>query len=126
MSYVKLSDLQQFTIKEVLGYSFKKWDEINKTMLFSKDWVDGYNKRWGIETDQGQLEVSSSQLGTMLERVCDKGRSNLLGTTFAVKTNGKTGQDIRYFFNFVKPSNTPPPDPQPDTNAPFSNDDLPF
>jgi hypothetical protein len=30
------------------------------------------------------------------------GRANLSGVTFLVKTNGKTGMDIRYFFNPVK------------------------
>ena len=55
-----------------------------------------------IETDQGKLDISAGQLGNMLEGVSKDGKADLNGKTFHVKSNGKTGIDIRYFINVVR------------------------
>lgn len=127
MSYTKLSDLidQQFTVKEVMGFGFKKWDETQKTMLFSKDFLLGYRKVWGVETDKGKLDLGSGQMGNLLEAVCFNGESKLIGKTFQVKSNGKSGQEVRYFLNYVKPESVKP-EIIPDAEPSESNDDLPF
>ena len=134
MSYVKLKDLvnRQFTIQEVKGFSYKLWDQAQKTMLFSPTFVKGYRKIWALETSEGTLDVSASQLGTMLESVCYNGNSVLKGKSFEVKSNGKEGQEIRYFFNLREqpkemPQANTPYEPQPGVTN-FEDDDsgLPF
>lgn len=104
--YVKLSELvdRHFTVEKVWGYKWQKWDAAEKKMLTSNEWVKDYRKAWDVVTNQGQLTLGSGQMGTLLEAVFDPkdGGSALVGRTFAVKSNGKTGMDIRYFFNPIK------------------------
>lgn len=102
--FVKLSDLvgSEFTIEDVGGYKFKAWDNENKKMLVSDTYVKGYRKIYPVTTDKGLLDLGAGQLGNLLEAVFDHGQANLRGVTFEVKSNGKTGLDIRYYFNPVK------------------------
>ena len=104
MEYTKLSDLvdSQFTVKEVGEYQFKKWDTENKKMLVSDSFEKGYRKVYPVTTDKGKMDLGSGQLGNLLEAVFYQGKSNLIGQAFGVKSNGKTGMDIRYFFNPVE------------------------
>ena len=46
--------------------------------------------------------MSQGQLGQMLEGVFKDGVADVNGRYFSVKTNGKTGMDIRYYINPVK------------------------
>jgi hypothetical protein len=41
-------------------------------------------------------------MATLLEAVCNKGEADINNKIFEVKSNGKTGIDIRYFFNPVR------------------------
>jgi hypothetical protein len=104
--YVKLSELvgRTFTVEKVWGYKWQMWDNDNKKMLISNEWVKDYRKAWDVVTNQGQLTLGSGQMGTLLEAVFvpNEGGSALIGQTFQVKSNGKSGMDIRYFFNPVK------------------------
>lgn len=104
ITYTKLSELvgENFTIEKVLGYKYKMWDVDAHKMLISDDWVKGYRKIYGLDTSKGRMDVSSSQMGNLLESVTEDGRSDLNGRTFNLKSNGKSGMDIRYFFNPVK------------------------
>lgn len=99
--FVKLSDLvgKTITVEAVKGYKFKKWEE-NK-MVVADRYFEGAQKKWLVETDKGAVDMSSSQLGTLLEGVHKSGESNLINETFQVKSNGKTGMEIRYFFNHI-------------------------
>lgn len=99
--YTKMSELvnQEFTVEKVDGYKFKFWDSANKKMLVSETFEKGYRKVYGVETDRGKLDLGSGQLGSLLESVQHAGQANLIGVVFQVKSNGKTGMDIRYFFN---------------------------
>ena len=110
--YTKLSNLvnDQFTVTKVNGYTYKKWDNENKKMLMSDQWQEGYRKLYQVETDKGQLDMGPGQLGNLLEAVLTDGKADLNGKAFAVKSNGKTGMDIRYFFNPVKPAENAPKD----------------
>ena len=101
MPFIKLSAIQQFTVKEYKGYSWKMWDITNNKMLKSDSWQQGYRKMHTLETEQGTLDVSNSQLGEMLAGVVSNGMANVIGKSFNVKTNGKTGKEIRYFINPV-------------------------
>jgi hypothetical protein len=43
--------------------------------------------------------MSSAKVGEMLESVSKFGESSIVGRVYNVKSNGKTGMDIRYFIN---------------------------
>lgn len=97
--FVKLSSLVGggFTVDKYNGYSFKKWD--GTKMLTAQSYVEGYKKSYSFDTDKGQLDLSSAQLGQALEGVFKDGTSTIVGRTFSVKSNGKTGMEIRYWIN---------------------------
>lgn len=105
----KLSNLvdNTFTVEKVWGYKFKTWDDLNKKMLVSETYEKGYRKIYSVDTSEGTLDLSASQLGQMLESVFKDGSSELTGRTFAVKSNGKTGMDIRYYINPTKDTAKP-------------------
>jgi hypothetical protein len=104
INYTKLSALvdQDFTITKAGGYQFKKWDNDAKRMLTEEKWTEGYRKMYTIDTDKGRMDLGAGQLGNLLEAVYKNGESNLNNATFHVKSNGKSGMDIRYFFNVVR------------------------
>lgn len=103
-TFTKLSDLvgDTFTINKVWGFQFKMWDNESRRMLTSDRYEKGYRKMYGVDTDKGSLDLSASQVGQMLEAVSQKGVADINGRTFSVKSNGKTGMDIRYFINPTK------------------------
>lgn len=126
--FVKLSSLvnDTFTVKEMGGYTFKLWDNEQRKMLTSDTYVKGYRKIYTAETDKGTLDLGAGQLGNLLEAVFTKGKADLIGKTFEVKSNGKSGLDIRYFFN-VKKNIEPGYEQEPvDVNEPINLDDIPF
>lgn len=102
--YTKLSALidSEFTIDKVYGYKFKKWDTDSGRMLSEDNWFEGARKVYQVETDKGTLDLSESQLGTIMVKVSHAGASDVIGCTVAVKSNGETGINIRYFLNPVK------------------------
>lgn len=102
--YIKLVDLvdNSFTVEKVFYPQYKMWDNDAKRMLISDRWEKGYRKIYGVVTDKGTLDLSSNQIGTMLESVSKGGEAKITGRTFNVKSNGKTGMDIRYYINPVK------------------------
>jgi hypothetical protein len=127
--FIKLSTLvdNDFTVERVDGYKFKMWDEANKTMLVSDDWQQGYRKVYQVQTDKGTLDLGTGQIGNLLEPVLYQGKADLIGRTFHVKSNGKSGKDIRYYFNPAKeqPKKTEDVSDQ-DMDEPISLEDVPF
>ena len=103
-TYTKLSDLvdKEFTVEKAWGFSWKKWDDQARKMLMVEKYEPGFRKIYGIETDKGHLDLGSGQLSSLLEAVYKNGAADINGRTFSVKSNGKTGMDIRYFFNAVR------------------------
>ncbi len=124
--FTKLSDLvnNYFTVEKVWGYKFKRWNNETKKMEVSDTWQKDYQKKWDIDTDKGKLDLSQSQLANLLESVCKNGTSNIIGRTFSVKSNGKTGMDIRYFFNVSGEAPKPVDVPEPPDDVDLSS--LPF
>ncbi len=104
--FVKLVELvdKEFTVERVFGYKWKMWDEANRKMLVSDSYQQGYRKVYQISTDKGTLDISSNQYANMLEAVSQDGEADVNHRTFAVKSNGKTGMDIRYYINAVRQS----------------------
>ena len=115
-SFTKLSSLvdDEFTVEKVWGYKWKMWDTTQNKMLVSDNWEKGYQKRWDVDTDKGKLDISQSQMGNMLEGVCHAGNAYINGCTFSVKSNGKTGMEIRYYLNPVR------------TKPMSADDDIPY
>lgn len=101
--YVRLKDLvnSTFQILEVQKYVWKKWSEEEKKMLTSDLYVEGYRKTYPLKTNKGKLDLGSGQLGNLLEAVFYQGKADLISKTFEVKSNGKSGIDVRYYFNVV-------------------------
>jgi hypothetical protein len=99
--FTKLSELvdDEFTVEKVDGYKFKKWDNEARKMLIRDDFEQGFRKVYAVETDKGKLDLGTGQIGSLLEGVMHAGKADLIGVTFAVKSNGKSGMDIRYYFN---------------------------
>lgn len=116
--YTKLSALvnNTFTVQKVWGYSFKMWDQASGHMVKRDTWAEGFRKVYDVDTDKGKLDLSASQLGNLLETVFNNGAAELTGKTFSVKSNGKTGMDIRYFFNQATPTAPTPQLVQTDSN----------
>lgn len=135
--YTKLSDLvgSTFTVEKAWGYSWKKWDAESKRMLLAEKYEEGYSKVYSLETDQGKLDVRAGQLSSLLEATYDKGSANIVGRTFQVKSNGKTGMDIRYYFNAARdtapvqvaaPVAAPASEEDEIGDEPINLDDIPF
>lgn len=115
MTFVKLKDLDGdiIHITGVKGYKFAMWDQANHKMLVEDKPTKGYKKRWMLQTDRGQLEVSQAQMGKILEAAVLGDTSTPVGKTFSIKSNGR--QDMPdYWFNLVNKSentNTRPDEP---------------
>lgn len=111
MEYIRLKDLvdKEFTVEEVTGWKWKKWDADNKKMLVASEYQEGYAKKYQVKTDKGMLDIGTGQMGSLLEASFDYriGGSQFNGETFQVKSNGKSGMEIRYFFNKVRPEENP-------------------
>lgn len=84
-----------------------KMDNENRKMLTEKAWrqgmkEEGFQQKFTFETDKGTLDLSASQVGALCSKVLNQnGEAIIKGKTFKVVTNGKTGMEIRYFFNLV-------------------------
>lgn len=99
--YTKLSNLidSTFTVEAVGEFGYKKYDPQENKMLSSLTWKEGYRKVYPVDTDKGRLDLGTGQLSSLLEAAHYGGKSDIIGKTFKVKSNGKTGMDIRYFFS---------------------------
>lgn len=106
VTYTKLSELvgRKFKVEKIFDPKFKAWDNEAHKMLISDSWQQGYQKKYTVDTDKGRMDLSQSQVANMLESVVSDGRADLNGRNFNVKSNGKTGMDIRYYFNPAKES----------------------
>lgn len=115
--YTSLKKLvgDEFTVRAVKGYQWKKYDADSNRMIVAEKYEQGFSKKYGIETDKGFMDISAGQLGNMLEGAQKNGIADLRDKTFSVKSNGKEGMDIRYWINLVynsSQSQTPATEPQ--------------
>lgn len=102
--YTKLSQLvgDKFTVEKVWGYKFKEWLPGEKRFRVEDKYFEGSRKVYEVDTDKGKLDLSAGQLGAILVAVFKNGEASLNGNSFSVKSNGKEGMDIRYFFDVAK------------------------
>lgn len=101
--YTKLKDLvgSTFTVKSVGVPAYKMWSEGEKRFVTSVTPQEGFRKVYPTDTDKGKLDLGSGQIGSLLETTLEDGKAELTGKTFKVASNGKSGIDIRYFFDLT-------------------------
>jgi len=106
VKYTKLSALvgEIVRIEKVFPFKYKVWDPAQSKMLISDTWKKDYRKIYTADTNKGRLDLSAGQVASLLEAVSEDGRADINGRDFEIKSNGKSGMDIRYFFNPVKES----------------------
>lgn len=127
--YTKLSNLvnQEFVVLKVNRWSFKKYDPESKRMLMSDSYEQGYSKVYQLDTDKGKLDIRAGQLGNMLEGCVRDGVSDINNQTFLVKSNGKTGIDIRYYLNPVRKTTTEPQNSsESKSDNTYNLEDIPY
>ena len=103
MGFLRLKDTKEFTVN---SFSKKYWSFYDETktgaeaFVKSDDYIKGYSAKYTFKVNKDDLlDVSQSQLGQMLVGVFEA-QTNLMGSKFLVKTNGKEGKEIRYFINY--------------------------
>lgn len=127
--FTKLTALvdQDFTVEEAKGYHFQFWDNANRTMKKEDKWFEGAQKKYTIVTDKGELTLGPGQLANLLEAVYKNGKADINGVTFHVKSNGKEGLDIRYFFNVASTKTLKlAEEDTTDYDTPLDMDSIPF
>jgi len=99
--YVNTKDLvgKSFHIQDVSPRQFRMWSE-NK-FVYSDTPKKSYQAFWKITLDQGSWSASGGQYSQILLAAEKEGMSDVLDKTFYCESNGKTGMDIRYFFDLV-------------------------
>ena len=109
--FVRLANTTSLTVNSVGSYYWVEWKQTGekKEKVIHQTWdaslKDNANVRkvYAVETASGTLEASTGQLSSKLLEtlgVKEKDVADIKGAIFEVKNNGKTGMDIRYFFNF--------------------------
>lgn len=107
--YIKMSDLvdQEFQVQSVGLYKYVAWDNEAKKFKTEDSWFQGASKKYPVTTNLGIVDMSATQVGNMLEGVMHAGQSDINGITFRVKSNGKTGMEIRYWISPVRGADKP-------------------
>lgn len=108
-NYIKMAELvdKDFTVDRLGLHKFIAWDNANNKYVTEDTWFKGAQKKYPVETDLGTVDMGANHIGAMFEGVQSNGESNIIGATFHVKSNGKTGMDIRYFINPVRVAKEP-------------------
>jgi len=104
--FTKLTALvdDNFTVIKSYGWKYKKWDPVSNKMLVSDRYERDFQKKYTVETDKGTMDLGPGQLANLLEAVFRDGVADIIDRTFSVKSNGKSGMEIRYYFNAEKQS----------------------
>lgn len=104
--FTKLTALvdDSFTVIKSYGWKYKKWDPVSNKMLISDRYERDFQKKYTVETDKGTMDLGPGQLANLLEAVFRDGVADIIDRTFSVKSNGKSGMEIRYYFNAEKQS----------------------
>ena len=113
MDFVKLSELKEITIKSVGTPIWKKWLQSENKYEVStapRKRVDGFVKYYPAQSTKGKIDLTSSQLTSMLEAafsVKEAGISDIRGATFEIiavpkeiEIRGERKTIHNYYFNF--------------------------
>lgn len=103
--WLKLKEVKEIIIKNVVKTFYQKWNDEEKKYERSDNYLEGFSKQYVVECEDGMLSVSMSQYASMYLAVADKkekGLADIRGARLKVTTNNKSGQEIRYYFNFIE------------------------
>ena len=102
--YLKMSDLvnADFTVKRINNYKFVAWDAATNKYVTDDKWFKGAQKKYPVETNLGTVDMGANHIGSMFEITQMNGQANIIGVSYHLKSNGKTGIEIRYFVNPAK------------------------
>lgn len=101
--FKKLAEIKSFTIEKIVKAYFERWNETEGKYEKSETWQEGFTPKWLIETPEFMLPLSKDQVSQALMASFKlDGTSNIIGKSYQVKTNGKTGKEIRYFLNEMR------------------------
>lgn len=101
--FKKLAEIKSFTIEKIVKAYFERWNETEGKYEKSETWQEGFTPKWLIETPEFMLPLSKDQVSQALMASFKlDGTSNIIGKSYLVKTNGKTGKEIRYFLNEMR------------------------
>jgi hypothetical protein len=82
--------------------TFQRWNDETKKYETAQTWLKGYNPKFIFELVNGeQLEVSKDQLSQMLFSAYME-KKKMADLKYFVKTNGKTGKEIKYWINVAR------------------------
>lgn len=90
-----------FHVNDVAKRQFRMWDDSEGKYSFSDTPKKGYSPFWKLTLDDGDWSASGGQYSQLLLACEDGGMADVLGKTFSCESNGKSGMEIRYFFNLV-------------------------
>lgn len=101
--FKKLAEIKSFTIEKIVKAYFERWNETEGKYEKSETWQEGFTPKWLIETPEFMLPLSKDQVSQALMASFKlDGTSNIIGKSYLVKTNGKSGKEIRYFLNEMR------------------------
>jgi hypothetical protein len=116
MEFIKLKDILTvpYRVININGYKFKRWNEAEKKMETSDTPQKGFRKIYQVEIKTkdsgGVVDFSKSQLAEMLELSLQGNQADIKNKIFVCRSNGKTGMEIRYFFNLIDSTTNPQPE----------------
>lgn len=108
--YAKLSETEAFQIKSFNKKFYQKWDDDQKKYVRSdtpaKEHSQIFEFTVFIKKDGSVkemiLQLSGAQFQQCLCACFDGEMASPAGNSFAVRNNGKTKKDIRYFINLIE------------------------
>jgi hypothetical protein len=82
--------------------TYVRWNDETKKFETSMSWIKGYSPKFTFDlVDGNKLEVSKDNLAQMLVSAYLE-KKKMPELKYYVKTNGKTGKEVRYYFNVAK------------------------
>jgi len=108
--FKKLLDGMNFTLKSYNKKIFSRFNKETNKFETSPTWIKGYQPKYIFEAEDCMLSLSKDQLGQILVG-CFEEKNDWKDTKFYVKTNGKTGLEVRYYINVSKQDDYSQPAP---------------
>lgn len=100
MSFLKLKDVNEFTVANISAPYWVSWDTSNAKYNRYKVPTEGAQQKWDVITpNRDRIPISRDQFGQMLIATANGTEASVKDKAYSVKTNGKEGMEIRYFLN---------------------------
>lgn len=102
--WVNTKDLvdTEFKVVDIEKRQYRMWDEVEGKYVYSKTPKKGYMPFWKITLKNGVWTASPAQYSQLLLAAEDGGLADVLDKSFTCSSNGKSGKDVRYWFNLTE------------------------